>query len=184
MSFTFDVLNENETPAMHDRQQQSIVKLTALEQFYTDVSMVYDDENDDNEDNEDVEDNEDEVAIIVNNLDKARYQLDEMCTVIDMLTNKTKRELLYKLSEPLMYHTMNRRHFCAIASQKCDQLNHCIDIFKNGMESIDKSIRKGRTFSNQLISLSKYWRLITRALPSTHDSSKVFIDYRLRPRHN
>ena len=226
MAFTFDVLKENETLAMHDRQQIPVAKLSHLEQFYTDVSKVYDhqlinhtvptisgdisqqqidvdNDDDDGEENKDdeEEDKEEETPLmaIIDNLDKARYQLDEMCQVIDMLTiNSHPNRLLYKLSRPLTYPTMNRRHFCGVAQQKSDQFTKTIDIFKNGIKSIRKSIEKGRNFSKNLSFLSKYWRLTTLEvlkydnmikdiIPQSNSSNNrmnVFIDYRLQRKRN
>eukprot|EP01084_Bolivina_argentea_P173138 299884_1 len=209
MSFTFDLLKENEILSMHDRQQQPINKLTPIEQFYTDVSKVYDHQlkNDNNNDEEDEDENdinsnesdsesqpeEEEIfSTIIDNLDKARYQLDEMCRVIDMLTTNNTNELEYKLSNPLTYPPMNRQHFCAISHQKTNQFTHSINIFTVGIKSIHKRIEKNRNFSKNLTHLSQYWRLSTRNILQNDsrinmngfDNKQVFIDYRVQRKQN
>ena len=86
------------------------------------------------------EDDEEEGTVfsgIMGDLDKARFQLDEMTKIIDMLTGSgLRRELTYKLSAPMSYPAMTNRHFAAICSQKRDQMNGITDILQRGINTV------------------------------------------------
>jgi len=223
ISLTFDALRENEILAMYDRQQQTVTKLTPMEQFYTNVSKVYDDqllhqavpkitaiklddkpaEQDENEDDDEDEEEEEEEEEhkrnsvrqdIRENLDKARYELDQMVNIVDRIISG---ELLYKLSRPVLYPQLNAKHYAALSQQKESQFSDLQSVFRSGLHSVQQSIQRARQFSQDLLSLSQFWRLTTLDVLQTEDNyqhlallhtathpasrhQRVFIDFRLQ----
>ena len=156
---------------------------------------------------------------------KARFQLDTMVQVIDMITGKSSDldskfanklgglgqqqqqeqkneneaaiDLTCKLVQSLKYDAISETQYRVIGRSKSEQCFKTFDIFENGIESLKKSIVKSRNYSNDLLQLSKCWRLRTLDTLIKHNSiltnvpqttgmtlKTVIADYRLQKRPN
>jgi len=205
LAFTFDERRKVSTLEFQDRVAIRPPDLTSVEKFYEKVHTVHEylraknfglidgEKDDEKEESQEVlkakeiqKLKNESILSAFTNLNRARYQLDQITRIIDVIQTSGRslpgKELICQVvqtkSENEFEQGPTEQQLAVLLSLKKEQFSRTDDALSRGYHFVKKTMELNRTFISDLQKLGRYWRI--RKVRELHPSmSKRFGDKRL-----
>jgi len=205
LAFTFDERRKVSTVEFQDRVAVRPPDLTNVEKFYEKVHVVHEylraknfglvdgEKNDEKEESKEVlkakeaqKQRNESIESAFANLNRARYQLDQITRIIDVIQTSGRslpgKELICQVvqtkSENEFEQGPTEQQLAVLINLKQEQFTRTDDALSQGYHFVKKTMELNRTFITDLQKLGRNWRI--RKVRELHPSmSKRFGDKRL-----